>query len=207
LAAFGALDQAEADRFVKAVQEAKPRLVVEEFAAEVASVCGMSADKVRSFVSAFFGVYLVRIRSGRSLEGFVSDLLAALQKTKGEISDPDSFSRRVKALLQADDSLGIAAKALGLLADQERTFHSCRILSDVRYIFGDNPSAPPKAAVVAHSLNLVYGEMDGMKQMYVAVDGSDLKRLKAAIERAEAKELNLRSMLQKQGTNCLQSAT
>ena len=112
LAAFGALGRAEVDRFVKAVQEAKPRLVVDEFAAEVASACGMPAEKVRSFVSAFFGMYLVRIQSGRSLEGFVSDLLAALQKTKDEISDPDSFSRCVKVLLQAYDSLGITAKAL-----------------------------------------------------------------------------------------------
>jgi hypothetical protein len=48
-------------------------------------------------------------------------------------------------------------------------------------------------------LNLVYHEIDDLKEIYLALDASDLRHLKSVIDRAEAKEVNLKAMLEQTG--------
>jgi hypothetical protein len=207
LAEFIKLSGEQVKRFADAIHQSKPALLVEDFANEVASKCGEDPGKVEEIVSMFAGMYLARISVGKSVDDFVADFTSALQKRgKKQLAPQDwpGFEQGLKSILSAEDSLGITAKALDLLTDQEHGCHSVRILSDIRHIFSSDASQRPKAALVLHTLNLVYHEIGGLKEIYVALDSSDLKRLKSAIERAEIKERNLKALLKESGFDFLE---
>ena len=206
LAEFIKLSSEQRERLVDAIRQSKPALLVPKFANEVASQWGEDARKVEEIITVFAGMYLARIDVDETVDDFVAALSSALRK-RGEKQlmpqDEPGFQQSLKSILSAEDSLGITAKAFDLLTDQEHCCHSVRIISDVRHIFPTDASQRPKAALVLHTLNLVYHEIDGLKEIYVALDSSDLKRLKFVIERAEAKEKNLRGLLEESGMKCL----
>jgi len=198
LTEFMRLSSEQMKRLADAIRQSKPALLVQDFANEVASKFGEDPRKVDEIVSMLGGMYLASIDMGTSVDEFVSDLSSALRK-RGEkqITPQDwlGFEQSLKSILLAEDSLGITAKALDLLTDQEHGCHSVRILTDIRHIFSTDASQRPKAALVLHILNLVYHEIDGLKEIYVALDSGDLRQLKSAIERAEMKEKNLQGLL------------
>jgi len=206
LAEFIKLSSEQMERLADAISQSKPALLVQHFANEVASRLGEDPRKVEEIISMLAGMYLARIDVGATVDEFVASLSSDL-RNRGEKQlmphDGPGFEQKLRAILSAEDSLGITAKALDLLVDQEHGCHSVRIISDVRHVFPNDASQRPKAALVLHTLNLVYHEIDGLKEIYVALDTSDLKRLKSAIERAETKEKNLKGLLKTSGIECL----
>lgn len=202
LAEFVKLADDQVKQLVEAVCHARPTLLPTQFAQGVAARAGLSEEKVVEILSMFGGMYIARIDAEKTLEEFVSDLSSALQKSGNEGLQARNwlaFEQSVKSILACEDSLGITAKALELLMDHEHTLHAARIVTDIRYIFASDPTQRPKAAVIAHMLNLVYHEIDDLKEIYLALDASDLRHLKSIIERAEAKEANLKAMLEQTG--------
>jgi N-acetyl-beta-hexosaminidase len=166
LAEFVRLGDGQVKRLVEALCQTKPTLLPTRFAQEVAAKAGLSEEKVAEILSMFGGMYMARIDAEKALEEFVSDLSNALQKSGNESLQARNwlaFEQNVKSILASEDSLGITAKALDLLVDHEHTLHAARIVTDVRYIFASDPTQRPKAAVIAHMLNLVYHEIDDLK--------------------------------------------
>jgi len=153
-------------------------LLVPKFANEVASQWGEDARKGEEIITVFAGMYLARIDVAESVDAFVAALSLALSsalRKRGEKQlmpqDEPGFQQSLKSILSAEDSLGITAKAFDLLTDQEHCCHSVRIISDVRHIFPTDASQRPKAALVLHTLNLVYHEIDGLKEIPVRLCG------------------------------------
>jgi len=154
----------------------------------------------------FSGMYLARIEIGKPLSEFVRGISSALSEHDDPAlipKDKVQFEQHLNSILSAEDSLGVTAKALDLVGDQEHGCHSVRILTDVRHVFSDDPTQKPKAAVIYHTLNLVFHEVSGFKELYIALDHADLQRLKLAIERAESKEATLQTVLESAGVKCL----
>lgn len=208
LAEFAKLKEEQVAQLIEAIRASRPALRIEEFAARVASKSGLDVEAVGNILSVFAGIYLARIDADKTLEEFVSDLSGALKKRADKEITPvnwEAFSTSIRSILSCEESLGVTAKALDLLTDHEHGLHASRVITDVRHIFATDPSERPKAAVIVHMLNLVYHEIDRMKETYVALDASDLRRLKSAIQRAEVKESNLRKMLKESGVDCLES--
>ncbi len=206
LAEFIKLSPEQVKRFAEAIHQSKPALLVQVFANEVASKCEVDPGKVEEIVLMLGGMYLARIDTSTSVDDFIADLSAALRKRNEKKLTPQNwpgFEQGLKSILSAEDSLGITAKALDLLVDQEHGCHSVRVLTDIRHIFAFDPSQRPKAALVLHTLNFVYHEIDGLKEIYIALDAGNLRRLKSAIERAEIKEKNLQVLLKESGIEYL----
>lgn len=208
LAEFAKLKKEQVSKLIDAIRASKPALGIAEFATRVSSKSGLDLEMVGRILSMLAGMYLARIDAGKGLEGFVADLSDTLRKRADKELTPadwDEFSADIQAILACEDSLGVTAKALDLLTDHEHGLHSSRIITDVRHVFAADPNDRPKAAVIVHMLNLVYHQIDSMKETYFALDAADLKKLKSAIERAEAKEANLKKMLKESGVDCLES--
>jgi len=208
LAEFAKLQKQQVSKLIEAIRASKPALGIDRLAVSVASKSDLELEQLRRILSMFAGMYLARIEAGKSLEEFASDLSGALKQRAGKDLMPvdwSMFTENVQAILACEDSLGVTAKALDLLTDHEHSLHSSRIITDIRHVFAADPAARPKAAVVVHTLNLVYHEIDDMKEIYIALDASDLMRLKSAIERAQAKEANLRHILKESKVDCLEN--
>src|SRR5882724_7137866 len=138
LAEFIALPEPQAIQVINAVREAQPALGMWRFAESVAAKSGLDVQKVETILSTFAGLHLVRTASDRPLDEFVSDLSNALRKLgdpRFVPSDWGNFEEALKAILGSEDSLGVSAKGLDLLLDNERGLHSVRIVTDVRHVF------------------------------------------------------------------------
>jgi hypothetical protein len=188
----------ERQALIVAIRNSEPRLLVNRFATEVATSSGIDTRVVENIVSMFVGMYLAMVESGAARDQFVSDLAEAFQRGRVSVEkqvDMNELRTGMQEVLACNDTLGLTAKALDLVNDHEHAFCSVRIISDVRHIFGADPHDRPKAALIVHMLNLVYHEIGKTNEMYFAMDVSDLKNLKSAIERAETKAANLKAML------------
>lgn len=111
--------------------------------------------------------------------------------------DRDHFKANLISLLGAE-SLDIAARAIDLLYEHERTIHGlARVLTDVRPVFGVNPEDPPRGAVVTHTLKVSYheGARREIKEFFIALDTDQLDELIGVLARASLKAESLKRFL------------
>ncbi|MDX6484221.1 MAG: hypothetical protein QOE95_1992, partial [Gaiellaceae bacterium] len=102
----------------------------------------------------------------------------------------DLLSRRLNKLLSVE-SMMVGAKSYILLFDHDRNFRSARVLTDIRPVFFDEAEKTPSAAMIIHHLKVTYLEGDMSKDLYIAMDNKDIKRLIAVLARAEMKAKTL----------------
>ncbi len=114
--------------------------------------------------------------------------------SKGEIKALRSSSEkelqilkeRIEELLKIE-SMYYSAKAVDVLTEHEHVFGSARILTDCRPVFGRKVDSDLTATVIFHMLQIHYHQNGEHKEIYFALDQSDLIQLKEVIQRAEEK--------------------
>lgn len=104
---------------------------------------------------------------------------------------------RLEKLLTARP-LQDSAKALVLLHEQPQVFQDCRIITDLRPLFGDNDTEL-RAFTVTHQLRIGYDTPSESSDFYVALEADDLRRLRSAIDRALSKQTSLESFSRQAG--------
>ena len=65
----------------------------------------------------------------------------------------------------------------------------------MRPVFSNDIAAPPRSAVITHTLKFSYHEGVVHNDFFVILDGEDLEALRVVIERAQEKSATLRSMM------------
>jgi len=150
---------------------------------------------------ALVALYGVRAGSELSLQDFVeeiSDAMESIEEAEWRISQADrkQFSEKLLELLSAE-AFSLASKAADLQTDDERSFCSARILTDLRPVFGPRIEDGPKGMLIVHLLKLRFHQSSQRKhdEFYVSLDGDDLKTLKKIIERAESKSTVIKSSI------------
>jgi hypothetical protein len=123
---------------------------------------------------------------------FLSDLEDTLKTKPGWTSiDWTQFRKRLERLFNVE-SLSLSAKAVLLQLEHERRYHEARVLTDVRPVFGADPSVPPKAAILNHTLRLAYHDNSSeIREFYIALDSIDLSEFIEVLVRAQEKERSL----------------
>ncbi len=124
---------------------------------------------------------------------FINEIAEAI-----EVFDPigasDESKERLRRTLSLDTLL-ITSKAISIFTDYQRTLYSSKILTDLRYVFQEDPEDEPYGAVIVHLLKLSYHEDTQHKEFFVAMDDNDLAQLKRLVERADKKARNIRRRL------------
>lgn len=104
------------------------------------------------------------------------------------------FEARLTRLLSTD-GLTILAKTREVMSEHHNLFCSSRVISQIVPIFTTDLEGPPGALAILHSLRISYHEGSELRSFYVAMDGTDLKELRATLERADLKEASLKQSL------------
>jgi hypothetical protein len=105
--------------------------------------------------------------------------------------------RRLEGLLGVD-SFVLAARASEIVTEFPKVFHDARILTDLRPVFGPDPTSGPQAALLVATLKLEYHLSEGPVDVdFFALDYSDLLRLRDIVDRAIAKHTSLRALIDK----------
>jgi hypothetical protein len=206
LATIRQLDDAAMEQFLSVLSKAAPSLNTSALASAVSSsVKSIPQEDIEEMLVAVVSLYGVLDQSDLSMESFTDEFCQAMAESKrknlnfdGE-ADRKRFRDRLTQLLSVD-SFSIASKALSLKQEYEHYFCSGRILSDARPVYGDDLVTGPLAALIVHTLRLAYHEVDGIKEIYIAFDDSQLRELRDLLDRAELKSKNIRALLERSGT-------
>jgi hypothetical protein len=157
---------------------------------DIISLPDVSKSELDQIVTAVTSMCVVRWSRDVSIEAFVNDVADAIQLFD-PIGSAEESKRRLRRLLSIE-SLIVSAKALTIFADYQRTLHTSKVLTDLRYVFRAKPEEEPYGAVIVHLLKLTYHEYTEHKEFFVALDDNDLSHLRQVIDRAEAKARTLR---------------
>lgn len=191
------------NKLVDLLTSTPPTPEIEDLATHIQASVQIPPKELQGILDTIYALHYVREFSDVRPARFVSDLLHALRTsqdpslglTEGEaVSARDRFKK-----LLSIENVSLLAKAMRLQRDGERLYCEAKILSDLRAVFHDDPTAAPVGAVVSHTLKLGYHEKGDHKEFFVVLESADLKALKEVIERAQSKETTLRTLLPKAG--------
>lgn len=154
---------------------------------------------VREVVSTLDSLYYIYNESDLSLQDFSDEVLRAMNATGNkELQIESSLRERFKDRLIRSMSgklLNTVIKSRDALYEQERTFGSARVLSDIRSVFVDNTEHNPDAAIIVHTLKIHYYESTQHKEFFISLDGGDITLLIDELIRAKEKAETLKSIL------------
>ena len=195
------LSDENAMALASSLRESFPGLNDQDALAEIASsATGMSASDATDMMGVLSTLYILRARRDSPIPDFVEDVAQALDEAGVEglglsNEDRERFKDRLAALLDVE-SASIESKAADVQFENERTFHSARIVTDLRPIFGPNPEDGPIGAVIVHMLRITYRERTQLRDVFIALDTEDVGTLGDVANRADLKAKNLMSFLQ-----------
>lgn len=176
----------------EALSGGDPAFDTNELAARVSPHLDGNLVLAKNFVGMLQSLYISQAARPRQ-----SQLILESLAEVAEEQDRPALREDLEIILKEDSSLWISAKAKDVLTDNERTAHGARVFTDIRPVFGRDPTEEPVASVITHTLKfLVIGEPD---EWYATIHYSDLKDLRVAVDRAIKKEETLRSLLQAKG--------
>lgn len=128
----------------------------------------------------------------------ISEAALALANSS-KLSLTDKQRERLAGLLERLLTLPqviTSAKAESMLFESERLFLSCRIVTDIRPVFGWDVGDAPQGAMLRHMLRVDFLQAQGGRDaIFIALDSSDLGDLEEAIERASRKADSVKGLL------------
>lgn len=200
----------EVNDLTSALSQASATLDPERLTSLVSpKVIGVSAEDLPGIVELLCDLYTVREAGDTPIQKFTSDIVSAMQDSRNEdlrVSEEEApgLQGRLSRLLEIE-SLSLVSKASGLRNEHQRVFCDARLLTDLRPVFGPDPSGRPIGAVITHTLKLEYHAASGHEECYVALDAGDVTNLIEVLTRGEAKAQSLTALLSELGIRELDS--
>ena len=194
LAKLQDLSPESADSLLNALQNAQPSLRHKPLADAVALQLP-SSDRIAivEIVRSVLSISHYRQTFDKTVQETVSDVMSSEDFTITN-ENKQIFEKRLNDLLGVE-ALCITSKANDILTNHQNVLVSAQIVTDVRPIFKDNPTATPTAALIIHTLKVTYRQDREKSDFFVALDTEDLADLRKAIDRAEAKAESLKKVL------------
>lgn len=200
-----ALDKEARAGLVRALQKAAPALSPSNLAESISAEVKLDKQITKELVAVFAAMYWAKDARRVPLDEFVEYACDAIRDLKDEtIRPPDGdwtyVKGYLKTILSFEESLGVSAKAMDVMAEHANTYCKARVLTDIRPVFKSDVSAGPAAAVIVQTLKLRYHRGDEMSEFFLAMDSEDMAKLRSVLDRAEAKAAALRGILAGSGT-------
>ena len=161
------------------------------------NIANVASEDSANVYEAIMSLHRVRAYSEVPIDEFVDDVFESLREHNDlPRSDEPKFRARLIRILNVE-ALSVAGKAVALHTEYDNLFCGARILTDARPVFGADPTAPPSAMIITHTLKIDYHSGPGghISEFYVALGSHDLGQLQAILMRAEQKAASLASVL------------
>lgn len=199
LAKLAGLSAEQRRSFLQGLREAPPALLLADLAGRLEPAVGLEKTELLPIMTMLASMYESRRHGKEDVSEFAQLVVEAAQRTK-EVNpdDWDEFRKIIEQLLSCDNSLGVTAKAVGVMSDHERVYCRSRVLTDIRPVFTNEAARGPAAITIIHTLRISFHAATGdtdTEAFYVALDTVDLGDLKKQIDRALEKERSIRQLL------------
>ena len=196
------LDPAKRDSFLEIIKDPANVPRMGDFVKHLQDMTKVNAHEAEQMILALFRIYALIDITHETIDSLVSVFIDTFKqfddKKVKQASDKNikSFQEFLNKMLSLHDSLGVRAKAYRLLPDQQHLFIRSDIYSDIRPVFRpDNPDIKPSAAVIIHSLKIIYRESGKKQEIYLGLDSEDLQQLHDTVERSIKKHETLKTMI------------
>lgn len=198
IATIRALPPASLEKFISALKSAPPISNPQEMVARLSKqVPSIPVERMAPVLETLYTLYQIRELSGVTAQRFLEDLINGIRNSR-ELELAQKDVGKLKSLLErlmSIDTLKTIAKAARLQRDGERLYCNAKILSDIRPVFGSDPTARPLGAVLTHTLKIAYHEGREHREFHLILDSTDLITLSEIVSRAQAKDRTLRELL------------
>jgi hypothetical protein len=196
------LEEDQVRELVSALKDEPPMIGRADLQQRVGQKVGPDlSSNLDTIMETLISLYALRDSMGLALPDFAEVVVGMMDESYIEELDFEreeerkSFKARLVELLEVD-SLDVAARAVDVLYERERTVHSLpRVFTDIRPIFGANPEASPRGALIVHTLKISYHERGRVKELFVALDAENVNELIDVLQRANSKADALKRFL------------
>lgn len=200
LAQLASLEDVKFSELEKALDVDPPHLYRANLAACVQEKVSLPGDTASTIVRVLLDLAALRATRNVALADFVRDVVESLKEDKETAPQSlewENLEKRINRLLAFDQSIGITAKSLIVMHENQYVYLSkeSRVVTEVRPIFPDDVSIEPSVAVIVHSLKLTYVTSGQRKEIFISLDNRDLQELRKVLDRADAKAKTLRAVL------------
>jgi hypothetical protein len=178
------------------------KLVVEDDIDDVVRACPalreIDEDTKQKLAETIAGVHQLRVTSGKTLAEVVQDVVGgyadATQDDAVESADLGNLEINLEKILSVR-VIRASFKARNLLNDRDKLYLDSRVLTDLRPVFDDELTEHLLGTLVTHSLKINVRTGREVSTLFVSLDTTDVKELKAALDRAIDKAAALASQL------------
>lgn len=197
---IASLEDSFFDDVIDGLTLARPTFSISKLAENVSSVKSLENKRVWEIFYTVGG-FVSYIEKGDKVEDIVEDICAFVEKESVldfKVSSRDNLTRRLIQLLNVE-RIYFAAKASILRMEHNHVFIQAKAITDIRPIFKLNVEETPTAGMIIHKLHIHYKSDDERdhKDIFFALDASDIKSLKELLIRAEKKEKSLQAIFDK----------
>lgn len=184
------------------LETAEPAVQMDYFAPNLAAEAGLEEDEAAAILELLSSMYQTLDRSPNQ-DAFLARLKRSLADEPSLSSIADDWhnaSEKLRRLLSFENSIGVTAKARGLLIQHEHFYCKGRILTNLRPVY-KRDLGTPVASIIYHELRITYHKSDDSdtRDIYIAATKQHLLRLRSLIDRALQKEDGLRNHAQQGG--------
>ena len=196
-----ALSDQDRNTLLNSFRQVEPSGQIEGFIKSVGKLSGLGEKTLSRILIVLLNLCSAAHTGDSSIDSFVRDEVASTFALTGDKRiQPDGPQwEKVRGFLTEaleTNSLSVTAKARNLVLSESHLFMFAAIVSDIRLVFPKDPSSPPSAGMVIHSLKLNYLENGEGSTAEFVLDREDLLKLKKVIERALVKDRTLGKILQ-----------
>lgn len=199
LSKLAALPDASVEQLLSALARQRPPLSSHALASQIASeVPSIAADELTRLVDIL--MTLLAVRAG--IDESTSDLadLVASNDRLGLSPEARSHLKQLLVRLLGLQPLVLAWKALDVLYEHEKRFHSARTITELRPLYGENVTEAPDGLVIAHSFKVTYHTSEGeTADIFIGLDEKDVGAMMEVLQRAQDKARTLRDMMTRVG--------
>ncbi len=186
LAAVDSLSEGDVNLLVERLRIAESEVSFEELAASVSDEVSADVDLAR-LLEGVASLNTLLPEDGSGADSLAQDVSESEDLNLPGDSRP-AYAARLATLIRIP-VLVSTARAMEVVAEHDKVFHAARILTDVRPVFGPDPSTGVKMAAVVATMKLEYhpGGRSAIESVFVALDRGDLEHLRDVLDRALTK--------------------
>ena len=206
LQTFVALSTDSTEALRRALQDAKPTLTPAQLARQIEKKVDIPFADIREILQLIASLLITVYMSKKAKEAIAADVARAIshEQLTGKELTPDEIDSMKSKLLSFFQLpiLGIAAKATDVYVQHKNVFRDARVLTDIRPIFSEEDLLPV-ACVIIHQLEIETYTDRSRVSYFAALDSTDLKKLRAVLDRAFQKEAALKKNIDQSGLSYL----
>jgi hypothetical protein len=178
---------------VQTLLEAKAFTPLHDLADKVAEGAGLSHDQGLEIILALLS-FNVQLGAWDDPSSAVAAGVAESQDLDLDRDKRSKLSAILNDLLDAA-SLSTAAKAADLITEHEHVYNGIRIITDLRPVFGDDPTARPEGVTLSATIKIDHYTEGGIRSLYISADDEDLRSIRNSVDRALRKSETMRELI------------